>query len=125
MGIFICSLRSAHCRVLHIVAGSYYSSSNMWLPFTCNDLLATVYLQWFTCDANFHSIEMIIASSHMRYHRKAYENPRLIVKPVLKSNWNWPKYQRIAIKIFSSLRPSLIKKKAFPVHRPTGSKTCE
>ena len=36
----ICSLQG--------VAGSYYSSSNMWLPFTCNDILATVYLQWFT-----------------------------------------------------------------------------
>ena len=37
---------------------------------TCNDLLITVYLQWFTCDA-IHLIEIIIASSH---HRKAYEN---------------------------------------------------
>ena len=39
------------------------AGSNMWLPFTCNDLLATVYLQWFTCGANVNSIEMIIASS--------------------------------------------------------------
>ena len=70
----ICSLQG--------VAGSYYSSSNMWLPFTGNDLLATVYLQWFTCDANFHSKEIIIASSHMSYHWKACENPSVMVKTV-------------------------------------------
>ena len=31
-------------------------------------LIAQVYLKWFTCDANFYSIETIIASVNMRHH---------------------------------------------------------
>ena len=75
-------MRFAHCRVLHVVAGSYYSSSSIWLPFTYNDLLTTVYLHWFTCAANLYSIEIKLASLHMRYQRKAYDNTRLMVKTI-------------------------------------------
>ena len=76
--------------VLHVVAGSYYSSSIMWLPLTCNDPLATVNLQWFTCDANFHPIEIILTRS--------------MVKTIWKSDENWLRYQRIASKVFSMLK---------------------
>ena len=91
--VTICSLQG--------VAGSYYSSSNMWLPFTCNDLRTVVYLQWFTCDANFHAIEIIIGSSHMRHHRRVYGNPRSMVETISESDKNWRRYQRIASKISS------------------------
>ena len=43
------------------------------IPCTCNGLLATVYLQWYTCDTNFHPIEIMIVSSHMSILMKAYE----------------------------------------------------
>ena len=46
-------------------------------------VLAIAYLQWFTSDSNFHSIGMVIPSSHMRYFpgylMKAHEIPRLMV----------------------------------------------
>ena len=38
--------------------------------FTCNGIVAIDYLQWFTCDDSFHSIEITIASSHMDIHMK-------------------------------------------------------
>ena len=71
--------------LLQGVAGSYYSSSNMWLPFACNELRTTVNLQWFTCDANFHSIPITIASSNMSYHQKSSKNPRLMVENWMKN----------------------------------------
>ena len=53
--------------------------------FTCNGILAMVYLQWFTCDASFHSIEIMITSSHMDIYMKANEILRITVKTVCKS----------------------------------------
>ena len=52
--VYSCEL-PAHCRVMRVVPGSYYSVAMYGMPLTHNDLLATVYLQWFTCDANFLS----------------------------------------------------------------------
>ena len=71
----------------------------MWLPsFTCNDLLVTVYLQWFTCNAYFHWIEILIT------YETSSENPKLMVKNVWKWNENWLRYNRIASNIFSMLK---------------------
>ena len=50
--------------------------------FTCNGIVAKDYLQQFTCDASFQSIEITIASSHMNIHMKAYEIPRITAKTV-------------------------------------------
>ena len=49
------------------------------MPFTCNGLLKIVYLQWFTCYANFHSMERVIISTR---NIKAHEIPSLMVKTV-------------------------------------------
>ena len=37
------------------------------MTFTCNDIFAADYLQWFTCDDNFHSRE------HMSIQMKTYK----------------------------------------------------
>ena len=50
--------------------------------FTCNGILAMVYLQWFTCEASFHPIEIMITSSHTDIYMKAYEILRITVKTV-------------------------------------------
>ena len=53
----ICSLKGVE-QFLEVT--SALATSGMSL--TCNGLFATDYLQWFTCDANFHSIEIMMAS---------------------------------------------------------------
>ena len=62
------------------VPGRHYSSCNVchvinlqWS--TCNSLLAIVYLRW-------QVIEIILTSSLMRCHMKAYENLRLMMNTV-------------------------------------------
>ena len=81
-------MQSAHCRVLHAVAGSYYSSSNMCLPLTCNDLLATVYFQWSTCTANFHFNRNINRSITYEILSGSLQKSRLTVKAVGKLDEN-------------------------------------
>ena len=69
------------------------------IPCTCNGLLATVYLKWLTCDANFFK-----QSAHMRYHMTVYEVLNSMVKSAGKSYENWLRYEMIASKIFSMLK---------------------
>ena len=52
------------------------------LSCTCNGPLATAYMQWFTCNANFHLMEMTVTSSQLKYNIKAYNILRLMVKTV-------------------------------------------
>ena len=60
------------------------------IPYTSNYLIAAVYLRWFTCDSNFHSIKLIIIilSYYMRCNMGACEILRLMVKTIYKSNKN-------------------------------------
>ena len=57
---------------LQAVSRRYHSTAlEMYsIACTCNGLLGTVF-KWFTCNDNFHLIEIIIAKSHV----KAYEKP--------------------------------------------------
>ena len=45
---------------------------------TRNRLLATVYLQWFTCNPNCYPIEIMVLSSHMSILMKPYGNLKKI-----------------------------------------------
>ena len=75
---FFCDLSiSGHCNQFLIVT---LALAMCGIPCTYNGLLATVYLQWFTCDANFHPIEIIIVPSHMSILMKAYEMISTMVK---------------------------------------------
>ena len=71
---------------------------------TSNGLLATVYVKWLISDGNFHSIEIIISSSCMRCHMKAYSNLRIMVKSFRKLDEDWLSHQRIVSIIFSMLK---------------------
>ena len=68
---FCCNLTVAGCCKQFLVVSLILVLCG--IPCTCKGLLATVYLQWFTCDSNFHPIEIMIVSSHMSILMKAYE----------------------------------------------------
>ena len=57
-------------------------------PYSCNAPLTTAYLQWCTCDANFHS--MFNSNNHIITHEVSYEslyNPGINSVNCLKIRW--------------------------------------
>ena len=46
----------------------------------CKSALAMLYIQWCTCSGNCYPIEIPVTLTHMRYHLKAHEIPKLMVK---------------------------------------------
>ena len=82
MVIFRCDLPIARCYKQLLEGTTALAMSGRTL--TCNGIVATGYLQWFTCDASFHSIDIMIASSHMDIHMKAYEILRKPFEKLMK-----------------------------------------
>ena len=70
MAFFVCDLPVAGCCKQFLVA--ILALAMCGIPCTSGRLFATVYLQWFTCDDNFHQIKLMIVSSHMSVLIKAY-----------------------------------------------------
>ena len=66
-----CDLPIVRCYKQFLEGTTAFATSGMTC--TCNGIVATDYLQWFTCDACFYSIEIIITSSHMNIHMEAYK----------------------------------------------------
>ena len=80
MVIFRCDLPIARCYKQFLEGTTAFARSGR--TFTCNGIVATDYMQLFTCDASFYSIQIMITSSHMDIHMKAYELLRITVKIV-------------------------------------------
>ena len=66
---------------MQILEGTTALAMNV-MSYTCNGLLATVYVQWFTCNSIFFSMAIAITSAHIEYHMRAHEIPRIMVKTV-------------------------------------------
>ena len=82
MVIVRCDLPIAVCYKQFLEGTTAFAMSGR--TFTCNGTVAKDYFQWFTCDASFHSIEIMITSSHIAIHMKckAYEILRRTVKTI-------------------------------------------
>ena len=72
MVIFRCNLPIARCYKQFLEGTTAFATSGR--TFTCNGIVATDYLQWFTCNAIFHSIEIMIAADN-DIQCKLFENP--------------------------------------------------
>ena len=94
MAPFACDI--AHCRGLQIDLEATTAFPTFGIP--CNRNVSIVCLQWFTCNANFYPIE------HATLLMKAYGILSTMVKIARKLIENWPRYLRIASKIFSMLK---------------------
>ena len=57
-GHFRCDLPIARCYKQFLEGTTAFATSGR--TSTCNGIVARDYLQWFTCNASFHSIEILI-----------------------------------------------------------------
>ena len=86
MAVFACDLLiSRGCK--QFLTNTWVVASGGILC-TCNDIVATDYLQRCNRNGNFHLIEIIITPLNMSYYMNAYEILRITVKTVWNSDEN-------------------------------------